>query len=291
MTHRTWQPAHRRRRPRLTRLGRFALLLGAGIAVAAAITIPLMLLFGEEERAPVPVPEKRRTLLVPEGWRAGQVYAAVDRSLGLPEGTTRQAADVRAATLGLPAAAGGNPEGYLFPATYPMEPATTPEGLLRYMVQTAGKRFGTDHITAGAQRNGVSVHQTVIIASIVQAEADSGEDMTKVARVVYNRLKRGMALQMDSTLNYALGRSTVDTTHADTRIDSPYNTYERPGLPPSPIGNPGEQAMAASIEPAKGDWLYFVTVKPGDTRFTADYAEHQANVEEFNAHRRAAKQG
>ncbi|MFG2644757.1 endolytic transglycosylase MltG [Streptomyces sp. NPDC048370] len=285
MTYRSWQPEHRRRRSRLTRRGRIALLIGAALAVAAAITVPLLLLGGEDK----PAPEKPRTLLIPEGWRAGQVYAAVDRSLGLAEGTTRKAADAPVAALGLPTAAQGNPEGYLFPATYPVVSATTPEGLLRYMVQTAGKRFGADHITAGAQRNGVSVHQTVIIASIVQAEADTTEDMGKVARVVYNRLARGMALQMDSTLNYALGRSTVDTTHADTKIDNPFNTYERNGLPPTPIGNPGEQAMTASIEPAEGDWLYFVTVKPGDTRFTADYAEHQANVQEFNANRRAAR--
>ncbi|MFC8275428.1 endolytic transglycosylase MltG [Streptomyces sp. NPDC057271] len=291
MTHRSWQPEHRRRRSRLTRRGRLALLLGgAALAVATAITVPLLLL-GDEGRTPVPVPEKRRTLLVPEGWRAGQVYAAVDRSLGLAEGTTRSVADAPATALGLPAAAQGNPEGYLFPATYPVAATTTPESLLRYMVQTAGKRFGADHIAAGAQRNKVSVHQTVIIASIVQAEADTGEDMGKVARVVYNRLARGMALQMDSTLNYAMGRSTVDTTHADTKIDSPFNTYEHPGLPPTPIGNPGEQAMTAAIQPAEGDWLYFVTVKPGDTRFTADYAEHQANVREFNANRRAAAAG
>jgi UPF0755 protein len=286
MTHRSWQPEHRRRRPRLTRRGKFALLLAAALAVAAAaITVPLLL--RDEEKA-APVPEKKRTLLIPEGFRAGQVYAAIDRSLGLAEGTTRNAATAPAAALGLPQAAAGNPEGYLFPATYPVEAATTPESLLRYMIDTAGKRFGTAHIGAGAQRQGLSVHQTVIIASIVQAEADTAEDMGKVARVVHNRLAKGMALQMDSTLNYALGRTTVDTTQADTKIDSPYNTYERPGLPPTPIGNPGEQAMAASIEPATGDWLYFVTVRPGDTRFTADYAEHQANVAEFNENRRAA---
>ncbi|MEU4269714.1 endolytic transglycosylase MltG [Streptomyces sp. NPDC026092] len=286
MTYRSWQPERRRRRPRLTRRGRIALLIGAALAVAAAITVPLLLLLGGQEK---PAPEKQRTLLIPEGWRAGQVYTAVDRSLGLAAGSTRRAADTPATPLGLPGAAAGNPEGYLFPATYPVVSATTPESLLRYMVQTAGKRFGAEHITAGAQRNGVSVHQTVIIASIVQAEADTTEDMGKVARVVYNRLARGMALQMDSTLNYALGRSTVDTTHADTKIESPFNTYERTGLPPTPIGNPGEQAMTAAIEPAKGDWLYFVTVQPGDTRFTADYAEHQRNVEEFNLVRRAAR--
>ncbi|MET9677692.1 endolytic transglycosylase MltG [Streptomyces sp. NPDC006482] len=290
-----YAPPHRPRRPslprpprrsRLTRRGRLALLLGAVVAVTAAITVPLLLLPGDE-----PAVEQPRTLLIPEGRRAAQVYTAVDRALGLPEGTVRKAATAPGAALALPAAAGGNPEGYLFPATYPILAATTPEGLLRYMVDTAVKRFGTERIAEGARAHGMSVYEAVIAASIVQAEADSPEDMAKVARVVHNRLDRGMALQMDSTLNYALGRSTVDTTLADTRIASPYNTYERKGLPPTPIGNPGDQAVDAVIRPADGDWLYFVTVSPGDTRFTADYALHQENVAEFNANRRAERTG
>ncbi|WP_406859452.1 endolytic transglycosylase MltG [Streptomyces sp. HUAS MG47] len=276
----------RRRRGRLTRRGRLLLLVTALLVVAAAVAVPLLLLRPE---AQPPVVAKKRTLLIPEGWRAGQVYTAVDRALKLPTGTARKA--MTAAAPVLPAAARGNPEGYLFPATYPIESSTTPENLLRYMVRTAGERFGTAGITAGAQRHGLSLHQTVIVASIVQAEADSVEDMAKVARVVHNRLARGMALQMDSTLNYALNRSTVDTSYEDTRIDSPYNTYERKGLPPTPIANPGEQAMAAAIDPAQGDWLYFVTVRPGDTRFTADYAEQQRNVQDFNEERRRATEG
>jgi UPF0755 protein len=103
-----------------------------------------------------------------------------------------------------------------------------------------------------------------------------------VARVIFNRLERGMPLQMDSTINYALGRSTLRTSAKDTRLDSPYNSYQRMGLPPTPIDNPGEEAMRAAINPTPGNWLYFVTVKPGDTRFTADYAEHLRNVAEFN---------
>ncbi|MET9950109.1 endolytic transglycosylase MltG [Streptomyces sp. NPDC006339] len=287
MSYRSWQPETRRRRPRLTGRGKLVLLLGGALTVAAALTVSLLLVLGGEttER---PAPEKQRTLLIPEGWRGGEVYAAVDRSLGLPAGTARRVAQAPATGLALPPAAGGNPEGYLFPATYPVRKTTTPEALLRYMVDTAGKRFGTARIAEGARRHGMSVHQTVIIASIVQAEADTPEDMGKVARVVYNRLAKGMPLQMDSTINYALGRDTVDTTHQDTRIDSPYNTYERGGLPPSPIGNPGEQAMSAAVDPAPGDWLYFVTVRPGDTRFTADYSEHLAHVAEFNEQRRAA---
>ncbi|MET9623963.1 endolytic transglycosylase MltG [Streptomyces sp. NPDC006464] len=282
MTHRSWQPA-RRRRTRLTRRGRLTVLVTLAVAVAAAITLPLLLTRDE------PAVEKPRTLLIPEGWRAGQVYTAVDRSLGLAAGATRGAAGGDGTTLGLPAAAAGNPEGFLFPATYPVPAGTTPRSLLRYMVDTAKQRFAADTFATGARRNGLSVYQAVIVASIVQAEADSAQDMAKVSRVVHNRLARGMALQMDSTLNYALGRSTVDVTRADTRIPGPYNTYTRAGLPPTPIGNPGEDAMTAAIAPAKGDWLYFVTVKPGDTRFTADYAEHHANVADFNAQRGAAK--
>ncbi|MFD9485671.1 endolytic transglycosylase MltG [Streptomyces sp. NPDC059991] len=258
-------------RPRFTRRGRLLLgALGLLLVVGAAVLVLVLRETGG----------KVKSLVVPEGWRAGQVYAAVDKSLGVEAGTTRRAASE--AGLALPADARGNPEGYLFPATYPVTRKTTPGGLLAYMVDTANKRFGKDHIGAGAQRQGMTVYQTVVVASIVQAEADTAADMGKVSRVVLNRLAKGMPLQMDSTLNYALNRSTLTTTHADIRTDSPYNTYARGGLPPTPIGNPGQQALNAAIAPPPGDWLYFVTVGPGDTRFTADYAEQQRNVKEFN---------
>ncbi|MEU2184025.1 endolytic transglycosylase MltG [Streptomyces thermolilacinus] len=280
-------PRHRHRkpgRPRLTRRGRVVLITGMLALVTAGTLVPLLLL---REPAPPPKPpEKTRTLLIPEGWRAGQVYDAVDKALHVPPGTTR--AQAGSARLGLPAAAKGNPEGFLFPATYPIDSKTTPGGLLRYMVTTAGERFGTPKVTQGSLRSSLSLYETVTVASIVQAEADTEDDMGKVARVIHNRLARGMPLQMDSTLNYALDRSTLDTSHADTRIESPFNTYTTTGLPPAPIGNPGEQAVHATIAPPPGDWLYFVTVNPGDTRFTADYDEHLANVAEFNHNRRTA---
>ncbi|MFE7571313.1 endolytic transglycosylase MltG [Streptomyces sp. NPDC057539] len=268
------------RRPRLTRRGRLVLLLTVVLVVAAAVLVPVLLLTGDGDD------EKRTTLVVPEGRRAAEVYVSVDQALGLPEGTTRKAAST--ARLRLPEPAKGNPEGFLFPATYPVGSATTPANLLSYMVNTANQRFGAGRVSAGAQNAGMTTYQAVTIASIVQAEAESVADMAKVARVVHNRLSLSMPLQMDSTLNYALNRSTLDTSHADTKINSPYNTYERKGLPPTPIGNPGEEAMNAALNPASGDWLYFVTVKPGDTRFTNKYAEQRQNVEEFNQNRKAA---
>ncbi|MBW3705745.1 endolytic transglycosylase MltG [Streptomyces griseus] len=279
--------ARPRRRLRPTRRGKVVLAVGALLVASAAVLIPLSLTGsdegGREEERP------RSTLMIPEGRRASQVYEAVDQALGLKPGSTGKVATT--VDLALPAQAEGNPEGYLFPATYPLDAATEPAGLLRYMADTARKHFGADHVTAGAQRNNVSVYDTITIASIVQAEADTASDMGKVARVVYNRLLKDMPLQMDSTINYALKRSTLDTTTADTQLDSPYNSYRIKGLPPTPIGNPGEEALRAAVSPTPGTWLYFVTVGPGDTRFTDSYDEQQENVEEFNRTRASAATG
>ncbi|MFY0513420.1 endolytic transglycosylase MltG [Streptomyces anulatus] len=276
--------ARPRRRLRPTRRGKVVLAAVALLVVSAAVLIPLSLTGSDEGGHEKESPHS--TLMIPEGRRASQVYEAVDRALDLKPGSTRKAATT--VDLALPAQAEGNPEGYLFPATYPIDAATEPAGLLRYMADTARKHFGADHVTAGAQRNNVSVYDTITIASIVQAEADTASDMGKVARVVYNRLLKDMPLQMDSTINYALKRSTLDTTTAETQLDSPYNSYRIKGLPPTPIGNPGEEALRAAVSPTPGPWLYFVTVGPGDTRFTDSYDEQRKNVQEFNRNRASA---
>ncbi|MGW1780625.1 endolytic transglycosylase MltG [Streptomyces sp. NPDC002143] len=265
---------------RLTRRGRLVLIATGAVVAGTAVAVPLLSL-----ESPKKEQAKPTSLVIPEGWRASQIYAAVDKALALPPGTTLKA--LPTAGLKLPNDADGNPEGYLFPATYPLEKAT-PRTLLSYMVDTANKKFNKAPVAAGAQRNAMNVYQAVTIASLVQAEAATKADMGKVARVVFNRLERGMPLQMDSTINYALNRSTLNTTESDTRIESPYNTYQRMGLPPTPIDNPGEEAMRAAISPTPGDWLYFVTVRPGDTRFTASYAEHRRNVAEFDRNQKAA---
>ncbi|MGW4563075.1 endolytic transglycosylase MltG [Streptomyces sp. NPDC004561] len=260
---------------RLTRRGRLALVAAGAVAAGTAVAVPLLRPHEHYEEA------KPVTLVVPEGWRASQVYDAIDTALKLPSGSTRKS--LGKAGLKLPHDADGNPEGYLFPATYPLRPGATPESVLRYMVDTANQKFDGAPVAAGAQRNAMNVYQALTIASIIQAEATTKEDMGKVSRVILNRLERGMPLQMDSTLNYALNRSTLRTSQDDIRIESPYNSYQRMGLPPTPIDNPGEDAMRAAINPTPGNWLYFVTVKPGDTRFTADYATHVRNVADFNA--------
>ncbi|MEU6551619.1 endolytic transglycosylase MltG [Streptomyces sp. NPDC046915] len=264
-----------RRTTRLTRRGRIALVVTGAVLAGTAVAVPLLSLHDEISTT------RTRSLVIPEGSRANQVYEAVDKALALPAGTTRKS--IGKTTLKLPNEAQGNPEGYFYPATYPIREKATPLSLLQSMVDTANRRFNGAPVAAGAQHHAMNVYQTVIVASIVQAEAASKDEMGKVARVIYNRLERGMPLQMDSTINYALDRRWARTTTDDTRIESPYNSYQRMGLPPTPIDSPGAEAMHAALSPEPGDWLYFVTVKPGDTRFTTDYAEHQRNVAEFNA--------
>ena len=261
----------RRPGPRAPRRGR--LLLVAGVSVLLVFGVLLLAWWLRERQA-------ERSLTVPEGQRAGQIYAAADKALKVPAGSTAKAA--QRAHLQLPDDAQGNPEGYLYPATYPVDSDTTPASLLSYMATTAGRHLADD---------GISSYRTVVIASIVQAEADRPADMGKVARVITNRLAHHMPLQMDSTLNYALHRSTLRTSHADTRLHSPYNTYRNQGLPPTPIDSPGADALKAAGAPPAGDWLYFVTVAPGDTRFTADYQKHLRNVREFNDRQRSAARG
>ncbi|MBO8195853.1 endolytic transglycosylase MltG [Streptomyces oryzae] len=247
-------------------------LVGVTLLCALAVVTAAVLLFQHFQRE-----WQTTSLSVQEGWRASQVYAAADDALSVPEGTTEKAAKraARQGELKLPASAKGNPEGYLYPSTYVVRPETTPTSLVKSMTKKARAR---QDATAGAHG-----YDTLTIASIIQAEADNPADMAKVSRVIQNRLKRDMPLQMDSTINYALHRSTLNTSHADTRVNSPYNTYRFKGLPPSPINNPGPDALEAARHPASGDWLYFVTVKPGDTRFTDDYEQHKKWVEEFNA--------
>ncbi|WNV77468.1 endolytic transglycosylase MltG [Geodermatophilus sp. DSM 44513] len=185
-----------------------------------------------------------------------------------------QAAAADPAALGLPAYAGGQLEGLLFPATYEVEPGDTPADVLGAMVARA------DQALDGLQVPEADRRTVLTKASIVQAEAASAEDMARVARVLENRLADGMALQLDTTVNYATGKSGITTTPEDRANPSPYNTYLYPGLPPGPIANPGEQAIAAVLDPAEGDWRFFVVVDPdtGETRFARTAEEHQQNV-------------
>jgi uncharacterized YceG family protein len=223
-----------------------------------------------------PVSRLLSRVTLPEGLTVQRSLARIAEETGRPV-EEYQAAAADTAALGLPAYANGLLEGFLFPATYDVEPDETPADVLRDMVARGQQAF-----TA----LGIPEDQRLTVltkASLVQAEAGSVEDMGKVARVLENRLADGMPLQLDTTVNYANGKSGITTTAQDRANPSPYNTYLHPGLPPGPINNPGEDALRAVLNPTPGDWRFFVVVDPhtGDTRFAVTGEEHAKNVQLF----------
>ncbi|OEU98733.1 hypothetical protein AN217_13910 [Streptomyces qinglanensis] len=233
-------------------------------------------------------PASQNGLIVAEGWRASKIYAEIDKKLDVAEGTTKKAAE--SGDIGLPDWADGKPEGFLFPSKYSIGKASKPRDVLRKMVKRAESEYARTGLEEKAEKSGKTPKEVLTVASLVQAEAQQDHEFGKVSRVIHNRLEKDMRLGFDSTINYAMGRSTLNTSVADTKYPSPYNTYLHKGLPPGPIGNPGHQAIEAALEPTEGDWLYFVTVKPGDTRFTDSAREHQKNVEDFNEEQRKKKE-
>jgi len=162
-------------------------------------------------------------------------------------------------------------EGLLFPAQYSFTPGQSVEKILALAIKRASSELAKSGISSGG--SDFSPSQLLTIASLIQAEGDE-KDFARISQVVRNRLKRGMPLQFDSTIHYIKGsRGSVFLSTQSTLIKSPYNTYKRYGLPPGPINNPGASAMYAATHPEKGVWLYFITVAPGDTRFTDSLAE------------------
>jgi UPF0755 protein len=227
----------------------------------------------------------KNAVTFPEGWTVKQIVAQLAKKTDF---TAQQYDQVLKdpSSIGLPGYAQGNPEGYLFPATYEIAPKATPRSILTMMVTRYVEAAKSTHLATKAAALGYSAHDVMTVASLVQAEARFGKDFPKVARVVYNRLAKKMALQFDSTVHYAVGKyGSVGTSNSDRSVNSPYNTYKYKGLPPTPIAAPGEQAIDAALNPAVGTWLYFVTTNPdtGVTKFATTYAQHRKNVAEFQA--------
>ncbi|HYO19935.1 MAG TPA: endolytic transglycosylase MltG [Dermatophilaceae bacterium] len=180
--------------------------------------------------------------------------------------------------LGLPAAAKGNAEGYLFPSTYAFEVNATAGEQLQMMVSKSLDELANLGVAP------VNMQRVLTIASIVEAEARATSDGPKVARVIENRLAVAMPLQMDSTVHFlAHRRGKAGTTNAERARNSPYNTYRVKGLPPGPIDSPGVSSIRAALRPAPGKWMFFVAVNPqsGLTRFSVDAAGHAVNVKVF----------
>jgi UPF0755 protein len=217
------------------------------------------------------------TVTVPEGLRVTDIVDILAKNTDFPRAKFEKALD-NPGKLGLPGYAKGNPEGYLFPATYDFGPDATPGSMLKDMVDRWKQAAADADLEGAAKELGYTPAELMTVASLVQAEG-RGDDMPKIARVIYNRLEgdetNGL-LQIDATINYAADNDlTAVPTTSDTEIDSPYNTYKNPGLPPTPIEAPGDDALEAATHPSDGDWYYYVTVnlKTGETKFAETYDE------------------
>ena len=168
-------------------------------------------------------------------------------------------------------------EGYLFPDTYFISTETTAEDLVKMMREN----FDSKLQEKGAGVKGFSFEEVVIIASIVEREGAAVEDKPIVAGVLFNRLLEGMALQVDATVQYALGYWKKNLIFEDLEIDSPFNTYKNPGLPPAPICNPGLASLEAAFNPAETEYWYYVSDSDGRMHFAKTIEQHNENVAKY----------
>ncbi|HUD70001.1 MAG TPA: endolytic transglycosylase MltG [Acidimicrobiales bacterium] len=168
-------------------------------------------------------------------------------------------------------------EGLLAPGTYVLLPGESPKDLLSQMIAQFVSRAASVGLVPSTTRNGLNADELVTVASIVEKEGYYAVNMPKVARVVYNRLARSMALTMDATVLYALHQDGGPVTHATEAVKSPYNTYLHIGLTPSPICIPSTQALNATLHPPAGPWLYFVSDASGKMAFASTFAQQLAN--------------
>jgi uncharacterized YceG family protein len=223
------------------------------------------------------------TIVIPEGTVLADIEAGMVSKAGLTKAEVSAAAkDVGA--YGLPSGV-TSLEGWLFPATYPINPGWSAKQYFQSMVDTMKQ-----HLQAAGVAEADQEH-VLVFASLVQKEAGLAADYPKVARVFQNRLDQGMRMQSDATVAYGTGNTHRVTTTDAERDDAsnPYNTYQHDGLPPGPISNPGDIALQAVTHPAEGKWLYFVTVdlESGETTFSDTYDQHLQAVKQFQAWLRA----
>lgn len=170
-------------------------------------------------------------------------------------------------------------EGYLFPDTYVIHSDVSAEGIMKMMAEDFDTRL-TPALRQQAAAKGLSIHDLVTLASLVEKEARYDEDRPIIAQVFFKRLQMGMPLQSDTTLQYLMAGPKEDVSIEDTKIDSPYNTYQHEGLPPGPIASPGMKSILAVLNPANTDYLYFVADRQGHNHYSQTYDEHLAIVEQ-----------
>ncbi|MFB6961761.1 endolytic transglycosylase MltG [Streptomyces sp. NPDC056309] len=242
-------------------------------------------------------PKSQSNVLVKPGERNALVYEDIDKRLELAAGTTQKIATKQYKDLGLPKWAQNKSqikdplEGFLYPGTYAAAKGMKPEAVLKEMVKQADEAYIRYKLADKAKElNLDDPFKLVTVASLVQAEGKTHDDFRKMAEVIYNRLKStntetNQLLQFDSTFNYLKGQSNIHISEKEINSNQdPYNTYTHRGLPPGPIGNPGDDALKAALNPTEDGWIYFVaTDGMHKTEFAKTYAEFLKLKDKFDA--------
>lgn len=226
----------------------------------------------------------RRRVTFPEGFTVAQMAERVQEQLAIPRAEFLAAARGVRATRNvgfrLPP---GQLEGYLFPSTYDLPAAEEPEFVVGELLAGFRRQFYLPN-EQRIKGRGLSLHEIVTLASLVEREARVPRERALIAGVLQNRLNKGMRLQCDATVQYALPGHKARLLYRDLKVQSPYNTYLHPGLPPGPICNPGLACLEAALMPAKTDCLFYVARRDGTHIFTRTFAEHQQAIKQARGH-------
>ena len=208
-----------------------------------------------------------------EGWSTQRILEALSKSLKLNQKILDSLATDSAflSRFGIPAR---SVTGYLLPDTYVFAAGVSEEQVMRFLIEQTLKIFESDSVRQKMKELGLNRHQVLTLASIVEGEAMIDAERPLIASVYLNRLKRGMKLQADPTIQYLLPDGPRRLTYKDLQIDSPYNTYLYRGLPPGPINNPGKASILATLFAAKTNYLYFVARGDGSHIFTTNARAH-----------------
>ena len=211
-------------------------------------------------------------LTIPEGWTVAQIAAKLASTGRFSKAEVDKALRSKDLIVNYRPKGETSLEGLLFPDTYGIEPDDTPASVLQDMLIQLEVVLSRFQLSTAPRK--LDPYQVLIVASMIEREAKVDADRPKIAAVIYNRLAAGKNLEVDATVQYAVGHSRL--TRKDLGSSSPYNTYVHAGLPPTPIASPGEAAIQAALQPADGDWLYYVLAsKQGEHAFTRSYEEFQ----------------
>jgi UPF0755 protein len=223
--------------------------------------------------------EATRSIVLVEGWSFRQVRAALAKAEQLKPETLGQSDEELMARLGKP---GVHPEGRFFPDTYTYSKGSTDLALLRRAMRAMDKKLEAAWAARASDLPLKTPDEALILASIVEKETGVAKDRAEIAAVFVNRLRVGMPLQTDPTVIYGLGlRFDGNLRKKDLQADTPWNTYLRPGLPPTPIAMPGKAALLAAVQPAQSKSLYFVSRGDGSSHFSSSLDEHNRAVNRY----------